>query len=112
LTPVEVGSDIGGSIRVPSHWSGVCGHKPSWGIARASTASHSEWLVADEQRERYCRIFAEFFRDWDVLLCPVNSVPAIPHDHERPFPQRRIPVNGEERPYAELIGGFEPPPGY
>ena len=31
-TPLELGSDIGGSIRVPSHWSGVFGHKPSWGI--------------------------------------------------------------------------------
>ena len=31
-TPLELGSDIGGSIRVPSHWSGVFGHKPTWGI--------------------------------------------------------------------------------
>ena len=31
-TPLEVGSDIAGSIRVPSHWSGVCGHKPSYGV--------------------------------------------------------------------------------
>lgn len=32
LTPLEVGSDIGGSIRGPSSWSGVCGHKPSYGL--------------------------------------------------------------------------------
>jgi amidase len=32
LTPLELGSDIGGSIRVPSNWSGTCGHKPSYGI--------------------------------------------------------------------------------
>src|SRR5262245_38371800 len=31
-TPLELGSDIGGSIRVPSHWSGVFGHKPTWQI--------------------------------------------------------------------------------
>ena len=31
-TPLELGSDIAGSIRVPSHWSGVCGHKPSYGL--------------------------------------------------------------------------------
>lgn len=32
FTPIELGSDIGGSIRVPAHYSGVCGHKPSFGI--------------------------------------------------------------------------------
>ena len=35
FTPLEVGSDIAGSIRVPSHWSGVCGHKPSYGLVPA-----------------------------------------------------------------------------
>lgn len=32
FTPIELGSDIGGSIRVPAHYSGVMGHKPSFGI--------------------------------------------------------------------------------
>ena len=35
FTPVEVGSDIGGSIRVPAHYCGVKGHKPSYGIVTA-----------------------------------------------------------------------------
>jgi amidase len=32
MTALELGSDIAGSIRVPSNWCGTCGHKPSWGV--------------------------------------------------------------------------------
>ncbi len=36
MTALELGSDIGGSIRFPSNWCGVCGHKPSWGVVPQS----------------------------------------------------------------------------
>ena len=36
FTPLEMGSDIGGSIRNPAHFCGVYRHKPTWGVV-AST---------------------------------------------------------------------------
>jgi amidase len=38
MTALELGSDIGGSIRFPANWCGVCGHKTTWGIV--SQAGH------------------------------------------------------------------------
>lgn len=32
LSALEVGTDIGGSIRVPAHFTGIYGHKPTYGL--------------------------------------------------------------------------------
>ncbi len=39
LTTLEIGSDIGGSIRNPAHCCGVYGHKPTYGLV--PTAGHA-----------------------------------------------------------------------
>lgn len=39
LSGLEIGTDIGGSVRVPAHFCGIFGHKPSWGLC--SVRGHS-----------------------------------------------------------------------
>lgn len=72
-------------------------------FVRYGTARHRDWLAANQLRERYRAAMAEFFREHDILLLPVTSVPPIPHDHSEPMPARTIVVNGAPRPYVDLF---------
>jgi amidase len=72
-------------------------------LAKNATATHLSWLRADERRCRYRARMGEFFERYDVLLCPVNPVTAIPHDQEGNQVTRRIRVDGQERPYSDLM---------
>ena len=76
--------------------------------ARTTTANHHDWMAAHEQREKLRATFAEFFAVYDALLLPVNSVAAIPHDRETPFPLRTITVNDAKLPYTDLFGWIAP----
>ena len=40
MVACEVGTDIGGSIRVPAHFCGIWGHKPSWGLVSKRGHQH------------------------------------------------------------------------
>ena len=64
-------------------------------MVRDTTVSHREWLAANEQRHRLRLQWAEFFRDCDLLLCPVTAGPAYPHDHEGERWERMIQINGK-----------------
>jgi amidase len=132
----------------------------------AVTQPHRQWLASDAERQAYRAQWAAFFNRYDVLLCPVASVPAIPHTitKDETALERMIEVNNRPVPYsilqrwigiptlsylpatcapvgrteeglpigvqiigpfledrtpidfaarlADVIGGFEPPPGY
>lgn len=75
----------------------------SWALvqARAATASHRDWLRLHEQRLQLGARWADFFRSFDVLLCPVTPTAATPHDHSEDLAARTITVNGSERSVLE-----------
>jgi amidase len=76
---------------------------------------HHEWLALHEERARLQRVWGAFFRNWDVLICPVMSTPALPIMEQGETWERRIEVNGASVAYSEqlfwpgLIGGFHLP---
>ena len=70
-------------------------------FARDVGRKHRDWLSLHEERLQMCARWADFFRDYDVLLCPVSPVAAIEHDQAGAPLERKIPINGESRSYAE-----------
>ena len=72
--------------------------------ARGIASSHRDWLRQMEKRQHIRAAWADFFNDYDVLLCPCANVPAFPHDHEPDMSARTLQVNGEERPYFDVLG--------
>lgn len=63
---------------------------------------HTDWLRAQDRRTRIRRAWHRFFQRYDLILLPVSACPAIPHD-QRPFAERRIVIDGAERPYWDQI---------
>ncbi len=65
---------------------------------RGSTIRHRDWLRLDEKRHLMRWKWHEFFRDYDLLLCPTFGTAAYPHDHT-PTYERELAVNGKRLPY-------------
>jgi amidase len=70
--------------------------------ARAAVLPHREWIRLNYRREKLRRAWDEFFREWDVLVCPQMATPAFPHD-QRPFGERTITVDNDEQPYFQQL---------
>jgi amidase len=62
---------------------------------RAFAMSHRDWLQLNERRHQMRLLWEEFFKEWDVLLCPAAASTAWPHDHVGERHERFIEVNGK-----------------
>jgi amidase len=68
FTPIELGSDIGGSIRVPAHYCGVKGHKPSYGIVPAHGQIPGMPGTLTQADLAVCGPLARSARDMELVL--------------------------------------------
>jgi amidase len=64
--------------------------------------SYRDWAEAADRRTRMRARWHQFFTEYDAVLLPVAPNTSIRHDH-RPFDERRIVVDGTERPYWDQI---------
>src|SRR5262245_18691656 len=63
-------------------------------MMRANTLHHRDWLGLNETRHQMRWKWADFFKEWDLFLCPPAASAAVPHDHEGERHERTIEVNG------------------
>ncbi|HEX2215508.1 MAG TPA: amidase [Xanthobacteraceae bacterium] len=72
-------------------------------MTRANTMHHKDWLAYNEERHRMRLKWAEFFDEYDLLLCPAASSAACPHDQQGERWERTIEVNGKRVPATDQL---------
>jgi amidase len=79
--------------------------KDAW-YARTVTKTHRDWQFLNAERSMARQKWADFFREYDVLLCPAMRIAAFPHDHTMTLesPQRvTTKLNDQDISHAEVI---------
>ncbi len=72
------------------------------GTAPEDNIDHQTWMGLNNVRTYYRMGWQSFFRDWDVLVCPITSTPAFKHDHGQ-YGSRTLEVNGETVAYFQQL---------
>ena len=75
-------------------------------LTRDTVQTHRDFDLARELRERQRALWADFFRRYDALLCPVFPTAAFPHDQSPDMAKRTLAVNGVPQPYLGTLLGW------
>lgn len=69
---------------------------------RATAMRHRDWLRLEGERTRMRQVWADFFDEFDVLLCPAFPTTAFPHDHTEDRFRRTLQINHVEVSYVDV----------
>ena len=86
FTALEIGADIGGSIRIPASFCGVAGHRPSWNLVSQRGIPTPPGYLSDYDL-MVVGPMARSVRDLQLLLGVLADVPTAP---ARPLRDLRI----------------------
>ena len=77
---------------------------PPWAAqVMAYTATHVEWLAANEARTKIGERMKGVFSQVDVIIAPATPLCAFPHDHS-PFNRRTLTLSdGKRIPYRSML---------
>lgn len=70
---------------------------------RAMTGYHRDWNILNMECSVIRQKWADFFQDFDVLLCPVVRIAAFPHDHTK-IEKRVARFNDQDLNYWDVLG--------
>ena len=96
MVPLEFGSDIGGSIRVPAAFNGVWGHKPTWG----ALPTDGHFFPGTDFARSVLSVIGPMARDPDDLESALEIVadhPLAPARQHRPGQWRVLLMTGHPK---------------
>jgi amidase len=71
-------------------------------MLRAVVQTHRDWVRQNNQRAALRMAWKNFYKEWDILLCPQSPTVAFPHDHG-PQGARTLDVDGIAQPYFQQV---------
>ncbi|HVY13731.1 MAG TPA: amidase family protein, partial [Rhodopila sp.] len=72
-------------------------------MLRMAGVPHRSWMMLNELRFKFRRLWSAFFRRHHVLLCPAFGTAALPHRQDGETWERRITIDGRTIAYNDLL---------
>ncbi|MEJ8826556.1 amidase family protein [Variovorax humicola] len=70
---------------------------------RGSTLTHRDWFAFDQRRIGLRMQWESFFDDFDLVICPVATTAAFPHNQKGERRERMIDVNGQPQESTDSL---------